>query len=658
MLIAAYPFNSVVFAEVSPDADVETFEEEWDVQITADEIEYAREDEIINARGNVIIIYRDMVMTADRMSYSRDKAMVEAYGNIFFERDFFFVWSSSMIYNIETSTGRVFAARVVSKEILGEENEISTPPLIIEDESLELRGDDEFFIPRGKITTCDDDTPHYYFKGSSIYVKLEDRFSLRNALFVIRGVPVFYYPYYWRNLGEQKLIWHLDIGSSKIKGTFVRAGASYPFTENSRTGLGLEIMQRGGPGIYASHKYTTESGRTDFDVYYLAETHSRQGRVQAAGRQNLDDRLTLRYRGRYSSVRMIEQDYFREERYGVDSLYWLGGLDYAGAGYALSAYFDREDRWGLDRESYRLYRQTLPGFSGRIYPFNAGRRIIVQGSANYRRSYDRITDAHYSYVNWDSNLRRNFRLNMGRGTYASFSPGAGYDGSYAREETKHYGSVFTENRFVYRGFITFDTNYRYRAEMGYYDDPGTSLLGWRLTLRPWRPFRMTTRSSYDFIADKKPVGDFISEAEYIRGLMSIYLRNRYDYYDRYTKQWIGELSLGGFSRTTVRYDRPDHAADPKVLDVDQQLRFNMGPFDLIPALRFKTKDYYNFDEFTEQRLDILWDMHCWESRIRFRQRGDESEVWLLFNIKVFGENRIGLYGNFAPDIMDLRYHNE
>ncbi|MGM0568084.1 MAG: hypothetical protein ACQESB_02570 [Elusimicrobiota bacterium] len=627
------------------------YPDEWDVEINADLIKYDREKETVFASGNVKITYMDIVMTAHEISYSRLDERIEARGDIDFERDFFSIKSSSMVYNIESSTGHVHYARVVSKEII-DADDVSSPPLIIEAESIELRGNDEFFIPRGLITTCDAENPHYYFSGSSIFVRLQDRFSLKNALFVIRGAPVFYYPYYSKNLGPEKFKWNLDAGSSRVKGIFVRLGASYPFTENSRTGLSLELMQKGGPGFILDHSYSTNSGNADFEAYYLSLEKKNQGRLRASGYQKINQRLGVRYKARYSSQRMIEHDYFDEEGYGEDILYFLGGLEYTTDDYSLSLYGDRDQLW--EKDSYEISRMTLPGIKARFYPRSIGKDMSFSASADYKRKYDVADESFKGEVDWDSSLKKTFRINLNRDNALSFSPGTGYRGTYIEENANHFVSLFSQNRYSYSSIFTADADYMYRADYETFSEADLHRLNYRMILRPYRPLRLTAGGRYDFNEKEEPLSDITSELRYNPDNFSFYLKNRYDYYQKNSEQWLGEFKWRDFSETTVKYA----INNPQSLDIDQQFKFKVGVFDIMPALRFKTEDYYSFEELTEQRLDILWDMHCWESRFRLRRRGEETELWVLFNISVFPQQRVGVYGNLAPDIMDFRYHKE
>ncbi len=625
--------------------------DEWDIRITADEIEYIREDNSILARGNVKIIYGDMMMRAGSISYSQEKGLIKARGDIFFDRDFFTVRSSSMVYNIFTSTGDVYFARVESKEILSA-GDISTPSLIIEADSIELRGDDEFYVPYGMITTCDQKNPHYYFSGSNMMVRLEDRFSLRNALFVIRGVPLFYYPYYSKSLGPRKLIWSLDAGSSRVKGAFLKGIISYPLTPNSRTGAGVEIMQKAGPGIIARHSYSTGEGKADFSLYYLGGEESALGYLEAEGRQKAGHALSLRYRAKYLSDSMIIQDYYGLENYGESSLYWLGGAEYSGRGYNLSFYADREDI--RENDSYSINSMTLPGFSGILYPLNMGSGLILGASAGYRRNYSPPDKSYDTDMDWASNIRRSFAFRPGRNFSFSFVPGLGYDGRREGGESSHYISFFTDNRFSYRRVLTADSNYRYRASGETPDDPVNNILYYRLTYNPLSPLRVTTRSSYDFINLDRPVSDFFTELEYSPRNWSLYIMNIFNCYEKISRQWLGELRLKDYSRTTLRYE----SNKPGQVDLDQQFRFTVGPFDLMPAVRFNIENSGAVKDITEKRVDLLWDMHCWESRMRLRRRGGETEFWVLFNISAFPLNRMGMYANLSPDIRDFRYLTE
>jgi hypothetical protein len=49
-------------------------------------------------------------------------------------------------------------------------------------------------------------------------------------------------------------------------------------------------------------------------------------------------------------------------------------------------------------------------------------------------------------------------------------------------------------------------------------------------------------------------------------------------------------------------------------------------------------------------------MHCFDSEFRILKRGEETEMWVMFNISAFPEPKAGIYKNFLYD--DIRYVRE
>ncbi|MFC2062085.1 LptA/OstA family protein [Elusimicrobiota bacterium] len=615
------------------------------VDIFAQNMDFDNEKEIIQATGNVEVYYKDMQLFADEMQYIKNTKVIIARGNVKFTRKKYSLNAEEILYNLNTSSGVVYNA------------EIKAPPIYVYTEKVVIKGEDEFFIPKGDVSTCESYPPHYKFSGSKIRLKLNSRLSAYNMFLIIRGVPIFYYPYYTKNLGKEKLKIELDIGSNRKAGNYVKTMVSYPFTENSRTGLGLDFMAKKGVGYNLKHRYRTGSGFSEVYCYYVREkdTSLDKGKLYLKGWQEIRENISLRYRTEYTSDYSFNYDYDREEgEYRKNNLYYQLGFEYTRPTYLLSVYGDKREEWNGSEYSIRNYELPVVRFA--LLPVKVTRRINFSAKTEYRNIYLPVNETWYPRYIWDGKFDTTRRLNFRNYYFLSLSPGFGYDGVYYREKLNHYGNLIMGVMQGWYNRFFIDCDYRWRRELIYPYLITRNIAYLEATFRPIYSIELASISSYDFREHiEYPVGNFLNTARMNYHGYRLYIRNRYDYYNKVSKEWLFEIGIGSFSQTRFKH----YYLYPDRLEVGQRFNMRLGHFLISPGVRFylnKEDKYYKFDRFLEQSLNLQWNMHCWDSVCRFLKRGEETEVWFLFNISAFPDSKVGMYSNVLE--RDFRLHRE
>lgn len=622
-------------------------------EINAEKISYDRESERVYAQESVEVVYRDMRFTADRIEFNRMNGEISAWGNVNFYQENYSMRSESMVYNIIHQTGSVSSATIFSD------------PFIVYADSIIIKGQDEFLIPRGDITTCDHYPPHYRFSGSDISLKLNSRLSAWKTILFIRDFPTFYYPYYTKNLGPERLEVSFDIGSSDSAGYYLKTRVSYPFTENSRSYVGVDLMTVKGVGLRLGHNYDSDSGRSRAEAYYIREkdTALRRGSFNLSGWQRLRGDLSLNYRTEYNSHRFFGYEYDRGGGdYARDNLYYQFGADLNRRAYQASVYMDRREFW--EDGNYRLSKFTLPGASLTLSPLNLPGRISFSGDTSFRRDYEIEEEYWYSTLTWRGLFRGSYRWDPSRNYYAAFTPGVGYDGVLTEyQNIRHHIRLEPAIRQGFYNRVFLDTSYLWRRELQFPYGILTSRLNSALTLRPLKGLSLSTRGSYDFREGvERPVGDLFFTAEFRQRRHRYYFRNRYSYHDNKTLDWLAEVNLMNISETRLRYNH----LYPDRLELTQRFDIRKGDFRIQPGVRMhfekEPDSFYSFSEFIETSLNLTWDLHCWQTQLRAVNRGSEMEFWILANITAFPESKVGVYGNLRDDPeglhTDFKFHRE
>lgn len=139
--------------------------------------------------GNVIITYQDIVIIADRAKYNKVTDDVLAEGNVYFEQQGQRVVGKKLDYNYRTKLGTLIGATAFTNR---------TPDgttLMIDSANTIKTGIDSYRFSRVRLTACPDGTPKWSITASSARLRLDHRANIFNALFKVKGVPVFYLPF-------------------------------------------------------------------------------------------------------------------------------------------------------------------------------------------------------------------------------------------------------------------------------------------------------------------------------------------------------------------------------------------------------------------------------------------------------------------------------
>ncbi len=637
------------------------------IDINSDFISYDNTKDLLTSSGNVRVLYKNIKLRADRLTYNRNNGEINASGNISFKTDNYSLLSEKIRYNIFSSTGRVFTAKVTAE------------PLYIYADEIEIRSKTVFFIPRGDLTTCDHSPPHYKFTGKNILVDTESKFRIFNMFMTIRGIPALYSPYYFKTIGPKKSRTDIDVGKSNREGYFVKSKISYPFSQNSRSYIGVDYMSIIGLGLKAGHNYSTARGKLNLGWYYVNEKESlsearddkyrKNNKFNLIGWQRIKENFRIRGKAEYVDDREFNYHYIHQvgQEYYQQKVYMQAALEYSKSVYFASLSMDKEEEW--ENGKYRIKRYILPGLRLRVLPVKLPFNSNFSVNTRYQNKYIRAKENWQPYFNWNTKIVTSHRKDFTKQYFVTLSPDAGYYIRYSADSGvfTHYVSLFTGMRQGLYNKLFFDSDYQWKQEAGKPYKIVTSKLDQKITYRPLRPLRLTTRSSYDFCRENiHSVGEFFSTVNLKLKDFNLFIRNRYDYYDKRNKDWLFEIGIMNYFKSTVKYNY----LNPLRLEIAAELKRRIGAFTIESGLQFYSqrssvkKWDYKFDRFIQKSLNITWDMHCWESNLRFINRGDEYEFWVLFNISAFPETKAGLYGDIISNeegqIMDTdyRFHRE
>ncbi len=229
------------------------------------------EGPIRHLRGAVRLETSDMLLRADELDYNTETGDAEARGHVHFEH---FIRGEKLDcdhaeYNVDTETGKFYevsgtaTARIQARRGLL----VTQTPFYFQGKWAE-RLEDHYILHDGFLTDCVLPGAWWRLKGPAFTIVPGDHAISKNSLFYLKGMPLMYFPYFYKSLKKEPrrsgfLI--PNFGNSSTRGKVVGGGyfwainRSYDLTYQGRyftqAGFAHHVEVEGDP-----------NQRTSFDV--------------------------------------------------------------------------------------------------------------------------------------------------------------------------------------------------------------------------------------------------------------------------------------------------------------------------------------------------------------------------------------------------------
>ncbi len=179
------------------------------INIDADEIEYNMEEGTFTATTGVSMAYDGLKISSDYLEADTGQGIILARGNITFSKDGQTLTGQFLKYNTETGMGTI------------DQVSMDVDAINLSAASLQLEGN-IFVMDSPKITTCQEEVPHYYLTASRLNIGQGNNLTAHSVKVVFRGVPIFYFPYLHIPLDERgRILTLLQMGHSRDKGFYL-----------------------------------------------------------------------------------------------------------------------------------------------------------------------------------------------------------------------------------------------------------------------------------------------------------------------------------------------------------------------------------------------------------------------------------------------------
>jgi len=634
------------------------------VILSADYIEYRREDRKVLARGNIKLQDREVTVECAEAIFDLERQIIEAEGGIALQDKKVTVRGSRISYDARTGRGVIYDASSF------------VDPWYCSGPKIERISEKELIIEEGYITSCELSSPHYRLKAKEIRVLLGERISAHNVLMYAGKIPIFYLPFYWRSLRERRFKWGVKLGSNREEGFFAKTSLGYIFSERTSGTLLIDYMARKGVGFGSRYDYHLQDELKGFLYgYYIKEKDTGQEwwRGEAEHWHKLGSDLFFQTKLDYMSNQRFNRIYNEEDWIPVkEELESYIALTRSRPSYTLRILGKRKDVWDDDTDRFVNILGYSPqiSFATNLLQIREGLLYYKFGgnyASSYLKPYNYVTrefqEGHYlNQTNIYFDLMNKLRLSP----RASLNTEVGFQERWQdKDENWNRKNVFkniyhTEANLHTRITRYFDTDltHHFQQEQGEKTTLNKlSLLG-RIRLL-WL-LEFTSSTGYNFIGDRNlRFDDLFSRVDFApSSLAAFYFEHSYDLNREKTANFQVEAIFGPGARKwsintrlTFLEGLEGDPEQPRRLDLVNGFNFPLSK-------KWRTSlvtryDIYN-RELTEQGIHIYRDLHCWEVRLSWTKIPAEEEIWLMVNLKVFPEERIGIYHSIEEKEWRLR----
>jgi hypothetical protein len=167
-----------------------------EVRFSVDEeegwIEYLIKDDTVILYNDAKVEYKDMVLTAEEIRYISEKDLVIAEGWAVLEDGQDVHLGERMAYDLELERGVVYEG--TTEAVTG----------FYKGRRIKKTGEKTICAERGSFSTCELANPHYRFWSPKLKIYLEDKVVARPAVMFGGGVPLAVIPYYFFSLRRDR----------------------------------------------------------------------------------------------------------------------------------------------------------------------------------------------------------------------------------------------------------------------------------------------------------------------------------------------------------------------------------------------------------------------------------------------------------------------
>lgn len=220
------------------------------------------ENETMELRGNVQIVYQGQHIKADRARVNFRTTQAELIGNVEIASQKTTAAGSSATIDYENNTGVIYNGFVQSG------------PVVFSGTVLQKVGDDEYYVQDADYTSCSNCPPTWSFSGSNIRAEIGGYAYIKNSFFKVYSVPILWLPYLIVPLKSDRQSGLLtpSLGSSDTGGLTVAESFFWAISPSTDATLTWKHYEKRGEKAMLEYRYMlNETSSGNFNGAFLSD---------------------------------------------------------------------------------------------------------------------------------------------------------------------------------------------------------------------------------------------------------------------------------------------------------------------------------------------------------------------------------------------------
>jgi LPS-assembly protein len=336
------------------------------VLLQAETLEYIHQTKRVVATGNVRVIYGDKRLFADQLELQTDTNTGTAWGHVRFITPDDDLEASRIDFDFNTERGVLYDTTGKAAKLY----RLSGARI----ERVEARS---LAVQRGRITTCTSLVPEWEFRAPEAQIDLGDYITMKHPSFWIKGIPVFYVPYFVFPIKDKRTTGFLPprLGISDQYGEMAGTEFFWAMTDWLDSTIGVEYLSKSGvmPSVEVRYAIDPASdGQLKFAFIHDRVTDQDLSRLLIQQRQDFGwgirglTQIDKRSEGdlvRRFSQSIAEESAIRTASFGaLTKLFTYGGITLEGASYdGIPESGTTEQFRYLPRVRFSQFPTSLPG---------------------------------------------------------------------------------------------------------------------------------------------------------------------------------------------------------------------------------------------------------------------------------------------------------
>ena len=299
------------------------------------DVEYDVSGGTAKATNGVMVVYGEVVLTARQIIADLATGVVVADGKVRIQQGEQLWASEHMSYNFKT------------RQIEAEQFRTGDPPMFAQGRMLTADTTNHVFLATDAIVTSDDvEQPFIKIRAKSIKIIPQKKLEARQATLYVGGVPVFYFPYYSRDLTEHASHYAFLPGYRTAFGPFLMSTYTWWMSDYLDGAFHVDYRERKGPGVGPDFNYNLGKWGSGSLRYYY--THDRDTAADELGVPIPENRQRV---------------YFSYDANPATNLYVKGLVRYESDFAVVRDFFEREYRQNPQPDSFLEVNKFWRNFS-------------------------------------------------------------------------------------------------------------------------------------------------------------------------------------------------------------------------------------------------------------------------------------------------------